>query len=101
MIGTIRKHSKWLWGITVPAMIISLFLFFLPSWRNGGGGASGDFGSVYGKIITQQEYVDAVNEFKLFYLFNYGTWPDKKANMSQKEMDQATYERLLLAQKAS
>jgi peptidyl-prolyl cis-trans isomerase D len=102
MIGTIRKHSKWLWGITVPAMIISLFLFFLPSWRNGGGGtAGGDFGSVYGNKITQQQYVDAFNEFKLFYLFHYGTWPEKKSGVSETEMERETYVRLLLIQKAS
>ena len=102
MIGTIRKHSKWLWVVIITLTVIS-FIYWgaAPSQRGGGGGIGGDFGSVYGKKITQQQYAEAYNEFKLFYLFHYGTWPDKKAGMSQKEIEQATYERLLLIQKAS
>jgi hypothetical protein len=101
MIGTIRKHSKLLWGITIPALIISLFMFFLPHGSTGGGRASGDSGSVYGKKITPQEYQNAFNEFRLFYLFHYGTWPDKKASVSPEEMEREAYIRLLLLQKAS
>ena len=41
MIGTIRKHSKLLWGIVVPALIISLFMFFLPQKGLNGGGRAG------------------------------------------------------------
>jgi SurA N-terminal domain len=101
MIGTIRKHSKVLWGITIPALIISLFMFFLPQRRMAGGGlGAGDFGSVYGKKITQPQYVEARNEFKLFYLFQRGTWPDKNGNVSPDDIDRQTYERLLLIQKA-
>ena len=33
--------------------------------------------------------------------FNYGTWPDKNANMSEKDIDQETYIRLFLLQKAA
>ena len=100
MIGTIRKHSKVLWGITIPALIISLFMFFLPQRRMAGGHDTGDFGSVYGKKITQPQYVEARNEFKLFYLFQRGTWPDKNGNVSPDDIDRQTYGRLLLIQKA-
>jgi hypothetical protein len=100
MIGTIRKHSKWLWGITVPAMIISLFFFFTPQ-KGMNGGRGGDFGSINGQKITQQQFLDALNEFKLFYLFRYGTWPDKKSSLTQSDMERETYIRLLLIQKAS
>jgi hypothetical protein len=96
MIGTIRKHSKVLWGITIPVIIISLFMFFLP---HGSSGNNGNFGSIYGKKITAQQYQDAFNEFQLFYLFHYGTWP-KKANISDLEMERETYVRLLLIAKA-
>jgi peptidyl-prolyl cis-trans isomerase D len=101
MIGTIRKHSKLLWGITIPALIISLFMFFLPQTRNGGGGrAGGDFGSINGKQITQQEFQQAVNEFKLFYFFNNGTWPDQQARVTEKDIEQQAYIRVFLLQKA-
>ena len=102
MIGTIRKHSKWLWVVIITLTVIS-FIYWgaAPAQRGGGGRASGDFGSVNGQKITQQQYVDAVNEFKLFYLFRYGTWPDKKSAMSPADMKRETYVRLLLIQKAS
>jgi peptidyl-prolyl cis-trans isomerase D len=72
-----------------------------PSRMNSGGGRSGDFGSVNGKKISAQEYAAAFNEFKLFYLFHYGTWPDKKANLTETDLERETYIRLLLMQKAS
>jgi hypothetical protein len=101
MIGTIRKHSKLLWGITIPALIISLFMFFLPQTRNGGGGrGGGDFGSINGKQVTQQEFQQAWNEFKLFYLFHYGTWPDKQAKLTEADIEREAYVRLFMLQKA-
>ena len=98
MIGTIRKHSKWLWAVIITAVIISLFMFFLPQTRTNGN-ASVNYGSIYGKKITQQEYLAAFNEFRLFYLFNYKNWPEK-AGVPQAEMERETYVRLLLIAKA-
>jgi SurA-like protein len=101
MIGTIRKHSKWLWVVIITLTVVS-FIYWgaAPAQRGGGGRASGDFGSVYGQKITQQQYVEAFNEFKLFYLFHYGSWPDKKESISQDEMEREAYVRLLLIKKA-
>jgi hypothetical protein len=101
MIGTIRKHSKWLWVVIITLTVVS-FIYWgaAPAQRGGGGRAGGDFGSVYGKKITQPEYVQAFNEFKLFYLFHYGAWPDKKAGISEAEMEREAYIRLLLVKKA-
>ncbi|HUB87941.1 MAG TPA: peptidylprolyl isomerase [Verrucomicrobiae bacterium] len=101
MIGTIRKHSKWLWLIIATVTIVSFVAFFNPAGRMNnpnGGGAGGDFGSVYGKKITQDEYISARNEFMLamFFRNNY-EWPDK---LSDDEMARNVYERLLLIQKA-
>jgi peptidyl-prolyl cis-trans isomerase D len=104
MIGTIRKHSALLWWTIIPITIIS-FVIFMGSgpMRGRGERSSGDFGSINGKKVTQQQYVDALNEFKLYYFFNYGngTWPDKKNNISQKDIERSIYQRLLLTQKAS
>jgi len=102
MIGTIRKHSKWLWVVIIILMAISLIWWGTsPGQRGGGGRTSGDFGSINGKKISQQEFQQAFNEFKLSYLFQRGSWPDKNANMSQKDIDQETYIRLFLLQKAA
>ena len=102
MIGTIRKHSKILWWTIIPLTIIS-FVIFMSSGpaRRGGGRASGNFGSINGKKITQPQYLQALNEFKFFYLFHYGTWPDKKASITEADIERETYIRLFLLQKAS
>jgi hypothetical protein len=99
MIGTIRRHSKWLWALIITATIISFLGWNINSRMGGTGGRTGDFGSVYGKKITQQQYLDARNEFKLFYLFHYSQWPEK-ANVADTEMERETYVRLLLIAKA-
>lgn len=102
MIGTIRKHSKWLWAVIITATIISFVFWGAGSSRvgSGGGRTGGDFGTINGKKITPSAYVGALNEFRLFYLFHYGTWPDKKANVSETDMEREAYIRLLLTQKA-
>ena len=102
MIGTIRKHSKVLWWIIIIAVIITFVFWGAGSSRVGPGGGRtvGDFGTINGRIVTQSAFVGALNEFKLFYLFHYGVWPDKKSNVSEADMEREAYIRLLLAQKA-
>jgi hypothetical protein len=101
MIGTIRKHSSWLWFIIITATIVSFVFYFAPSQRMGnGGGGSADFGTVYGKKITQDEYLNAKHEVELFYLFRYGVWPEKDPQFTADSMEREIYIRLLLFQKA-
>jgi hypothetical protein len=105
MIGTIRKHSKWLWLIIITATVISFIYWGAgPSRMSGGSGgrvASGDFGSIYGHKVTQQAFIDARNDFYLFYWFRAGEWPDKNPNFSESDLDREIYIRLMLAQKAN
>jgi peptidyl-prolyl cis-trans isomerase D len=101
MIGTIRKHSGWLWMIIIAATVVSFVFYFAPSSRMGGGGGSmtGDFGSIYGKKITPQAYSEARNEFYLYYFLHYHEWPDKNPNLSKDDLEREIYIRLLLTQK--
>ena len=46
---------------------------------------NGDYGTLYGHKITQQEYLDARNEFYLFYWFRNNEWPDRNPNIKEKE----------------
>jgi hypothetical protein len=105
MIGTIRKHSGWLWGVIITATVISFIYWGAGPSRMGGGSdgrvASGDFGSIYGHKVTQQAFIDARNDFYLFYWFRSGEWPDKNPNFSEPELDREIYIRLMLAQKAN
>jgi len=103
MIGTIRKHSKWLWFIIIIATVSSLLVFFSPSQRMGNGGVVGNenFGSIYGKKITRDAYAEARREFYLFYFFHYGEWPDQNTTLKPADLDREVYVRMLLVQKAA
>jgi len=104
MIGTIRKHSKWLWVVIIVATVIS-FIWWgaaVPSRNGGGGGISaGEYGSIYGEKVTQQEYAGARNDFYLYYWMHNGfQWPNQDPNMTPLQMDQQIYLRLMLTRKA-
>ena len=102
MIGTIRKHSSWLWFVIIGATIIS-FLYWGagPVARNSNGRVSGSgYGSLYGKEVTPEAFAAAQREFYLYYWLHYGEWPEKSPNMTHEEMEKETYVRLLLTQKA-
>jgi len=103
MIGTIRKHSKWLWWIIATLTIISFIGWNIGSRMNGGSGgtSSGNFGTLYGHKITQEAFFEARNEFFLYYWFRAGEWPDKNPNLTEPELEREIYVRLMLAQKAA
>jgi len=104
MIGTIRKHSKWLWLVIIIATVIS-FIY----WGAGTSRMSSDrgmvrqnFGSIYGHKVTEQAYYEARNDFYLFYWFNYGLeWPDRNPNFTDATLQREIYIRLMLLQKAA
>jgi hypothetical protein len=101
MIGTIRKHSKWLWWVIAALTIIS-FIWWnaAPASRNGGVGGSAGYGSLYGHKITQQDYINARNEFYLFYWFRNNEWPDHNPNVKDQDLEEQIYLRLMLTKKA-
>jgi hypothetical protein len=81
MIGTIRRHQQWVWGVVIAAMCVSLL--FWTGARNSGGGGGGfrdssnpNLGSINGEPITREQLSDALKEARLFYYFQNGTWPD-------------------------
>ncbi len=99
MIGTIRKHSKWLWIVIAAATIVS-FIWWgasVPSRGGGGGIAAGDYGTIYGEKVTAEEYADSRNDYYIYYWLQNGfQWPSS----SDPAMDQQIYVRILLLRKA-
>ena len=68
--------------------------------RNGRGGGEANFGTIYGHELTGEEVAQAKRDFYLFYLINYGEWPDKNASITENQIEQQTYLNLLFAGKA-
>jgi hypothetical protein len=104
MIGTIRKHSALLWWTVIPLVIISFVLYMgsapTRSGRGGGGGGS-DFGRIYGRPVTQENYEAAKDDFFLYHWLHFGgEWPDKDPSLSKVELERQIYFRLLLNRKA-
>src|SRR6185312_15633266 len=99
MFRFFRKH-RWLLIICLAVVAFS-FVTFMGQGGGGNsrGGAIGDYGMVYDRKVTQQDYVSARNEVYLFYWFRNGTWPDR-ANISASELDQEIYINLMLDRKA-
>jgi hypothetical protein len=77
MFATIRKHQTWLWGFIIAAVIVSFVIYFTPSAaRDRSQGGRSQFGTMHGRPITRQQYLDAYNDVRLTYFLRSGTWPD-------------------------
>src|SRR5271156_385791 len=88
MIGTIRKHQKWLWGLIITATIVSFVAYFNPSSRYSGGQGSvspsaPDLGSINGEPITPEQLKAAIREGRLFFRLRTGAWPDSEDRNKQ------------------
>jgi hypothetical protein len=89
MIGTIRRHQKWLWGVIITATIVSFVAYFNPSSRYGSGGqgsfssSAPDLGSINGEPITPEQLKAAMREGRLFFRLRSGAWPDAEDRNKQ------------------
>jgi len=101
MIGTIRKHSGWLWGIIIVATVIS-FLFWgaAPATRNGGsGGGTINLGKIAGRKVTQDAYFGAEHDVYIYHWLRFHQWPDRDPNYPESDLRRDIYVRLMLIQK--
>jgi len=100
MIGTIRKHSGWLWWIIATLTIVSFVYWGVsPASRYGNGGPNG-LGTLYGKPVTPEQFELAKREFMIAYWMRAGQFPLPPA-VTSLEIEQNVYQRLLLEAKAA
>ena len=78
MIGTIRKHSQWLWGIIITVVIITFVIFFTPDAKFGRGGGAPSYGTIYGEPIKRDDLAQAYADARLGYFLSTGQWPDRE-----------------------
>jgi peptidyl-prolyl cis-trans isomerase D len=88
MIGTIRRHQKWLWGVIIVATILSFTVYLSPTQRygamSGSHGSSGpDLGSVNGEPVTPDQFVEAEREAAIVYRLRAGAWPESEDQKKQ------------------
>lgn len=96
MIGTIRKHSKWLWVVIIAVTIITFVFWMNPGGRNGGGGATENYGSIDGQKVTANAFWTARNDVDLDYWFRTFQWLDRNPNFSEKDWQMEMYQRLFV-----
>jgi hypothetical protein len=100
MIGTIRKHSSWLWWVIAALTIISFIWWGASPGTRYGSGAHGGLGMLYGKQVTLEQYQAAQREFMIYYWLQRGEFPDRSANFTRTDLERETYLRLMLRAKA-
>jgi hypothetical protein len=100
MIGTIRRHQKWLWVVIIAATILTFVVYLNPSSRFGAGGGSSasssapDLGSINGEPIAPEQLLAAEREAGLFFYFRTGTWPS--TDEQKKQLKQLAIQALVL-----
>jgi hypothetical protein len=99
MIGTIRKHSAWLWWVVAGLTIVSFVIFMGNGGTRNGGARNGGYGILYGKTVTPEQVEAARRDFYLFYWRHYHEFPNR-SSLTQADMDAEIYKRLLLMAKA-
>ncbi|MBI5799498.1 MAG: peptidyl-prolyl cis-trans isomerase [Verrucomicrobia bacterium] len=98
MIGTLRRHSQWLWGIIITVVIITFVVFFSPNVGPGQGRGEADYGTLYGQPIKRDDLAQAYSDAKLFFFLNTGQWPTpEQAMMYRYNLDVEARQRLLIS----
>jgi SurA N-terminal domain len=94
MFGTIRRHQKWLWAVIITVTIISFVIFFSPySKMNNPRRGNVDLGTVAGRRVSEDDFVNAQREIYVRFFVSNGRWPDEQARQN---VEHETYEWLLL-----
>jgi hypothetical protein len=101
MIGTIRKHSKWLWWIIAALTVIS-FLYWgvAPSARNGGVGGKRRLRHALRPQNHPAGLRQRPKRVLPVLLDRNNEWPDSNPNIKDKDLEEQIYLRLMLTKKA-
>ena len=98
MIGTLRKHSRWLWGIIITVVIVTFVVFFSPNVGSDRGRGEANYGTIYGQPIKRDDLANAYTDARLgFFFMSGGRWPtEENAMMFRFNADGEARRRLVL-----
>lgn len=105
MFSSIRRHQKWLWIVVSFFVIVSFVVYFSPNVGLGSSGAPGGevaLGTIDGKPIQRDTYLQAYNEARLRFRMYNGDWPNDAARARQMgfDLDNEAQTRLVMLARA-
>jgi hypothetical protein len=100
MIGTIRRHSQWLWIFIIIVVVISFVIYFSPQAKLRPE-REVDYGSYRGRKIHKEELQAGAREASLNFFFSYRAWPGENELVRQLKFDadQEARRRIVVAEK--
>jgi hypothetical protein len=108
MLRNIRRHQKWLFIVIAGLTIISFVYFLDPTTGRRGGGrgilsrGAGGYGSINGRTISEEEFVEMKREARLRFFVTYQRWPEEDETSRQMfDADRQTLEWIFLVEKAN
>src|SRR5216117_240151 len=108
MLAHIRRHQKWLFIVIAGLTIISFVYFLDPTTGRRGGGrgifsrGAGDFGSINGRTLRQEEFFRMKREARLRFFVSSGRWPEEDETSRQMfDADRQTLEWIFLVEKVN
>jgi hypothetical protein len=100
MIGTIRKHSTWLWIVIIVVVIFTFVYWGSSSRMDSGRLGKANFGLIDGEPITKDEFGDAQREVYLRYFLTHGgVWPNQDTRTTGFDAEREIYQRLFFIRK--
>ncbi len=81
MIGTIRRHQKWLWAVIITLTVISFVIYFSPYSKMNRSERRGpiELGTINGQRITEESFWSAEHEITLrYFIASGGRAPDEE-----------------------
>jgi hypothetical protein len=99
MIGTIRKHSKWLWFVIIISIVVTFVYWGSQPGHSGGRTGRANYGSIDGQRITPDEMAAAQRETYLRYFLSYGSWPESDTPKSKFDPQHEAYQWLFFIKK--
>ncbi len=98
MIGTMRKHSTWLWSIII-VVVIFAFVIWGTNTGHQAGGPGGPVARINGEAVSEEDLLSAKKEVLLGFYLRNGRMPGTEAEQRGFNLERETYQTLLLIQK--
>lgn len=99
MIGILRKHQQALAWVIAVVVIASFLVFFNPGQSSGRDSVRRSYGTLYGKPLKGDEVREASRQAELASIVRFGGSETKEAKRARFNLNQETYQRLLLRAK--